>query len=61
MLYVARSGRAAQDAMPGCELVLIGVPEVEIAPLLDAVSARATTSCPREPGSRAAWHAWVAD
>ena len=41
VLFVARSGRAAQDAVPGCELVLIGVPEVEIAPLLDAVDARA--------------------
>jgi len=40
VVFVARSGRAAQDAVPGCELVLIGVPEVEIAPLLDAVGAR---------------------
>jgi NTE family protein len=41
VVFVARSGRAAQDAVPGCELVLIGVPEVEIAPLLAAVDARA--------------------
>ena len=41
VLLIARSGRAAQDAVHGCELVLIGVPEVEIAPLLDAVDARA--------------------
>jgi len=41
VLYVARSGRAAQDAVHGCELVLVGIPEVEIVPLLDAVGARA--------------------
>jgi NTE family protein len=40
VVVVTRSG-GARDAMPGCELVLLDVPEVEIAPLLDAVSPRA--------------------
>jgi predicted acylesterase/phospholipase RssA/CRP-like cAMP-binding protein len=39
VLVVARFG-GARDPMPGCDLVLIGVPEVEIGPLLDAVSPR---------------------
>ena len=50
VLFVTRSGRAAQDAVPGCELVLIGVPEVEIAPLLDAVGARAHHVVPEGAG-----------
>jgi NTE family protein len=40
VVAVTRAG-GARDAMPGCELVLVGVPEVEIDPLLDAVSPRA--------------------
>jgi NTE family protein len=39
VLVVARSG-GQRDAIPDSELVLVGVPEVEIAPLLDAVSPR---------------------
>ena len=50
VVFVARSGRAAQDAVPGCELVLVGVPEVEIAPLLDAVDARAHHVVPAADG-----------
>ena len=52
LLLVVRAGTGTRDPLPGCELVLVGVSELEIGRLLDHVAPRAHHVVPRGEGFR---------